>query len=68
MVTWILTLTFIGRNGFQNFLQPGCVGNLNPSLHSMLMQQDHVIFFQGVQIMCTRWQQMPDKAFSNALP
>jgi hypothetical protein len=29
----------------------------------MFMQQDHMIFFQGVQIMCTRWQQMLDKEF-----
>jgi hypothetical protein len=63
-----LLLTIISRNGFQNFLQPGCVGDLNSSLHSMFMQQDHVIFFQGVQIMCSRWQQMPAKAFSNAFP
>jgi hypothetical protein len=61
-------LSFISRNGFQNFVQSGHVGDLNPSLHSMFMQQDHVIFFQGVQIICAKWQQTPDKAFSNALP
>jgi hypothetical protein len=62
-------LTFISHNGFQNFMQPGRVGDLNPSLHSMFTQQDHVIFFsQGVKIMCARWQQTPDKAFGNALP
>jgi hypothetical protein len=38
-------LTFISHNGFYNFLQPGREGDLNPSLHSMFMQQDHVILF-----------------------
>jgi hypothetical protein len=62
-------LTFISHNGFQNFLQPGHVGDLNPSLRSMFMQQEHVLFFfQGVKSICARWQQMPDKVFSNALP
>jgi hypothetical protein len=44
------SLTFISHNGFQNFLPPGRIRDLNPSLQGMFMQQDHVIFFKDFKL------------------